>query len=67
MRSLNMLIEKPKLAQRINNLPFDIQLEIVLEVNDFLERRVTLYEHIQSIVNENHSPRGSEKVRFFSP
>jgi hypothetical protein len=47
-----MLKETPKLAQRISKLPLNIQLEIVREVNDFLERQITLFEHLQKVVDE---------------
>jgi len=45
-------MEKPKLTKRINNLPLNVQLEIVKETNKFIERRVNLYEKIGKILAE---------------
>jgi hypothetical protein len=45
-------MEKPKLTKRINQLPLKVQIEIVKETNEFIERRVNLYEKIGKIVAE---------------
>jgi hypothetical protein len=45
-------MEKPKLTKRINQLPINVQIEIVKETNEFIEHRVNLYEKISKIVAE---------------
>jgi hypothetical protein len=45
-------MEKPQLVKRINQLPLNVQIEIVKETNEFIERRVNLYENIGKILAE---------------